>query len=320
MKRLAIVVPCYNEEAMFDYTNKHLIALLNDLITKNKILGNSYILYVNDGSDDQTWELIKEAYHHSKLVFGLNLASNKGHQNALYAGLMKAKENADVTISIDADLQDDISVIEEMIDKFNNGIDIVYGVRNDRTSDSIFKRVTAQMFYKLMSLLGAKSVYNHADFRLMSKRAIEELALYSETYLYLRGIVPELGFSTDKVYYARKERMAGESKYPFKKMLVFAFNGITSFSIKPLTMILYIGMIAIFISMIAVIYSFVRYFQGETISGWASMFVSIWFLGGVQLASIGVVGQYLGKNYIETKKRPRYFIESYLEHDTEGQA
>lgn len=317
MGRLAIVVPCYNEEEVLKDTNKQLIEVIKDLINKNKISDDSFIMYVNDGSKDQTWNEIVKAYKESNLVHGLNLAGNKGHQNALFAGLMKAKDEVDVTISIDADLQDDINVIEEMIDKYNDGIDIVYGVRNDRSSDSFFKRFTAQAFYKTMNFLGAKSIYNHADFRLMSKRSLDELSLYSESHLFLRGIATELGFKTDCVYYSRKERMAGESKYPFKKMVSFAFNGITSFSIKPLTMILYLGIVAILISIIAVIYSLVRHFQGETITGWTSLFVSIWFLGGVQLASIGMVGQYVGKNFIETKKRPRYYIESYLNHSEE---
>ncbi|MFI3283596.1 MAG: glycosyltransferase family 2 protein [Erysipelotrichaceae bacterium] len=312
MKRLAIVVPCYNEEEVFKTTNIELGKVLNELIKDHKISKNSFILYVNDGSKDSTWALIKEAHQDFNYVQGLNLAGNKGHQNALYAGLMQAKEVSDFTISIDADLQDDIQVIKQMVDCFNQGKDIVYGVRDDRSSDSMFKRVTAQVFYKLMNFLGAETIYNHADFRLMSKRAVDELSLYEESYLYLRGIVPQLGFQTDCVYYARKPRMAGESKYPFKKMLSFAFNGITSFSIKPLTLILYLGFASIMISMIAVVYSFVRHFQGQTVTGWSSTFISIWFLGGVQLASIGVLGQYIGKNFIESKKRPRYYVESYL--------
>ena len=315
MGRLAIVVPCYNEEEVFDETNKQLQALLIRLIANGKVEDNSYIMFVNDGSKDSTWSKIKKAHQESRYVHGLNLSGNKGHQNALYAGLMYAKEDCDLSISIDADLQDDIDVIEEMIDKYNNGIDIVYGVRNDRTSDSFFKRFTAQSFYKVMNVLGAKSVYNHADFRLMSKRAMEELALYKETHLFLRGIAPELGFTTDCVYYSRKERMAGESKYPFKKMVAFAFNGITSFSVKPLTMILWLGLAAIFISFAAIIYSLIRHFQGETIVGWTSMFASIWFLGGVQLVCIGVIGQYVGKTFMEVKERPRYYIESYLKHE-----
>ena len=317
MGRLAIVVPCYNEEEVLETTNKELVRVLKDLIDKNKVSDDSYIMYINDGSKDSTWNKILEAYNETKLVRGLNLAGNKGHQNALYAGLMYAKEDADMSISIDADLQDDTNVIEEMVDKYNEGIDIVYGVRNDRSSDSFFKRFTAQSFYRVMNMLGAKSVYNHADFRLMSKRAMDELALYKETHLFLRGIMPELGFKTDCVYYSRKERMAGESKYPLKKMLSFAFNGITSFSVKPLTMILWLGFIAIFISIVAIIYSLIRHFQGATIVGWTSLFASIWFIGGVQLICVGVIGQYVGKTFMEVKERPRYYIESYKDHKEE---
>ena len=318
MTRCAIVVPCYNEEAVFEDSNQKLLVVLKDLINKEKISSDSYLLYVDDGSKDNTWQLIAKAHEASENVYGLKLAGNKGHQNALFAGLMQAKENSDITISIDADLQDDVAVIEDMIDEYHKGSQIVYGVRNDRSSDSFFKRFTAQSFYKIMNILGAKSVYNHADFRLMSKKALEELALYSETHLFLRGIAPELGFKTSKVFYSRKERLAGESKYPLKKMISFAFNGITSFSVKPLTMILYMGIVAIFVSFVAIIYSLIRHFQGETITGWTSMFASIWFLGGVQLASIGIVGQYVGKNFIESKKRPRYYIETYLNHDQEN--
>ena len=317
MGRLAIVVPCYNEEEVLETTNEELVRVLKDLIDKNKVSDDSYIMYVNDGSKDSTWDKILEAYNQAELVRGLNLAGNKGHQNALYAGLMYAKEDADMSISIDADLQDDTKVIEEMVDKYNQGIDIVYGVRNDRSSDSFFKRFTAQSFYRVMNMLGAKSVYNHADFRLMSKRAMDELALYKETHLFLRGIMPELGFKTDCVYYSRKERMAGESKYPLKKMLSFAFNGITSFSVKPLTMILWLGFAAIFISIAAIIYSLVRHFQGATITGWTSLFASIWFIGGVQLICVGVIGQYVGKTFMEVKERPRYYIESYKDHKGE---
>lgn len=314
MKRLAIVVPCYNEEEVFPSTNKQLIELLQNLIQNKKITDNSFILYVNDGSKDKTWDLIKEAYDNSKLVHGLNFAGNKGHQNAVYAGLMACKDDVDFTISIDADLQDDISVMAEMIEKYEEGCDIVYGVRNQRTTDSWFKRFTAESFYKVMEMMGAKSVYNHADYRLMSNRACDELSLYSETHLFLRGIATNLGFKTDCVYYARKEREAGESKYPLKKMISFAFDGITSFSIKPLTMILGLGGFAIVVSVISLVYALVRHYSGHTIPGWTSIFVSIWFLGGLQLLSIGIVGQYVGKTFMESKKRPRYFIKDHLKH------
>lgn len=315
LNRLAIVVPCYNEEEVLRDTNVALIRLLNDLIEQGVVAENSYVLYVDDGSKDATWKIIEELFEQGKLVQGLKLAGNKGHQNALYAGLMAAKEVADVTISIDADLQDDVTVIEAMLNKYSLGNDIVYGVRNDRSTDSFFKRLTAEGFYRFMNLMGAKTVFNSADFRLMSKRALEELALYSEDHLFLRGIVPELGFKTDCVYYKRSPRLKGESKYPFGKMLSFAFNGITSFSVRPLTFIMYLGFAAIMIAFVAVIYSVVRHFQGQTIQGWTSLFVSIWFLGGVQLVCLGVIGQYVGKTFVEAKKRPRYYIERHLSRD-----
>lgn len=315
LNRLAIVVPCYNEEEVLRDTNVALIRLLNDLIEQGVVAENSYVLYVDDGSKDATWKIIEELFEQGKLVQGLKLAGNKGHQNALYAGLMAAKEAADVTISIDADLQDDVTVIEAMLNKYSLGNDIVYGVRNDRSADSFFKRLTAEGFYRFMNLMGAKTVFNSADFRLMSKRALEELALYSEDHLFLRGIVPELGFKSDCVYYKRSPRLKGESKYPFGKMLSFAFNGITSFSVRPLTFIMYLGFAAIMIAFVAVIYSVVRHFQGQTIQGWTSLFVSIWFLGGVQLVCLGVIGQYVGKTFVEAKKRPRYYIERHLSRD-----
>ena len=312
-KQLAIVVPCYNEEEVLPDTDKVLNGLLDELIKKKLISASSFILYVNDGSKDSTWEKIKEAYKNSSHVRGLDLAANRGHQNALFAGLMQVKDEADMTVSIDADLQDDVRVIEVMIQKFYEGNDIVYGVRSDRTTDSGFKRWTAETFYRIMNRLGTKTVYNSADFRLMSRRALEELSLYSETHLFLRGLAPELGFKTDCVYYKRSPRTKGESKYPFKKMVAFAVDGITSFSDKPLDLILYLGLGAIFISFVLLIYSLIRHFNGHTIQGWTSIFVSIWFLGGVQLVSLGVIGKYVGKTYIESKKRPRYYIAEYLD-------
>lgn len=314
MKRLAIVVPCYNEEEVFPSSNKQFVEYLEKLKANNKVSNDSYVLYVNDGSKDHTWEMIQEAFNNYSLVHGINLAGNKGHQNAVFAGLMTIKNDVDFTITIDADLQDDINVIEEMIDKYENGCDIVYGVRSQRTTDTWFKRFTAESFYKIMNVMGAKSIYNHADFRLMSNRALDELSLYSETHLFLRGIAVELGFKTDCVYYARKERTAGESKYPLKKMISFAFDGITSFSVKPLTIILGLGFFAILISFISLVYALVRHYSGNTIPGWTSIFVSIWFLGGLQLLSIGIVGQYVGKAFMEAKKRPRYYIENHLKH------
>lgn len=310
---LAIVVPCYNEEEVFEKTNRILLEVLDGLKNGGKISPQSFLLFVNDGSNDRTWDLIKSAYEANANVRGLSLAGNKGHQNALFAGLMYARENADVSVSIDADLQDDVEAIEKMIDEYNNGCDIVYGVRSSREKDSAFKRGTAQAFYKLMNAMGAKTVYNHADFRLMSKRVLDELSLYGETHLFLRGIAPELGFRTATVAYARKEREAGVSKYPLKKMISFAFDGITSFSVKPLTMILYLGIAAIIFSFVIIIYALVRHFSGETVTGWTSMFASIWFIGGVQLAALGIVGQYVGKTFIEAKKRPRYFVSEVLD-------
>ena len=317
MDRLAIVVPCYNEEEMLPLTTKELTGVLPDLITKQKIAPDSYILYVDDGSKDSTWELIRKFHEEEKKVFGLKLAGNVGHQNALTAGMLNAMEHADIMISIDADLQDDTAVMEEMVDKFHEGKDIVYGVRNDRKKDSFFKRTTAQMFYKVMAAFGVKTVYNHADYRLMSKRALQEFSKYQEINLYLRGVMPLIGYETDCVYYERKERVAGESKYPLKKMLALAWNGITSFSVKPIDFITALGGFLIFLCVIAAVYALVSYCNGHTVPGWTSLILSIWFLGGMQLVAIGMIGQYIGKIYIEVKHRPRYNVETYLNHDNE---
>lgn len=310
--RLGIIVPCYNEEEVFYNTNKQLVSLIKKLVKKKKISKDSFILYVNDGSIDNTWNFISKEAIQNRYVYGLKLASNVGHQNALFAGIVESKDIVDMSISIDADLQDDINVIEEMIDKYNEGIDIVYGVRNDRTTDKFFKRFTAQSFYKFMSFMDVKSIYNHADFRLMSKRAMKQLSIYKERNLFLRAIVPLIGYKTDCVYYARGKRMAGKSKYSLKKMLKFGLDGITSFSIKPMLMICFLGILIILVSIIAMIYAIVGYFMGNTVSGWSSLFCSIWFIGGVQLLSIGVIGQYIGKTYIEVKERPRYNVESFI--------
>jgi len=312
MTRLAIVVPCYNEEEVFDETVKQLSGVLNDLIIKNKISKDSYMLFVDDGSKDSTWEKIEAAHFVNKLVKGLKLAGNVGHQNALLAGLMHAKSISDAAISIDADLQDDVAVIEEMVDLLDNGCDIVYGVRSKRATDTFFKRTTAQGFYKVMKAMGVKSVYNHADYRLMSKRALEGLEQFKERNLFLRGIVPTIGYKTECVYYERKERMAGESKYPFKKMMAFAFDGITSFSTKPMTFIMGLGIWMIAFAVIMGIYSLIRRFQGNVVTGWTSLFLSLWFIGGIVTFSIGLVGEYIGKIYIEVKERPRYIIEKEL--------
>ena len=315
MKRLMIVVPCFNEEEVFPTSTKELIAVVENLIEIGKISADSGILFVNDGSRDRTWELISKAHKESKYIYGLNLAGNVGHQNALLAGLNTVKDFCDISISIDADLQDDVGVIEEMIDKYYAGADIVYGVRSERKADSFFKRFTAQSFYKFMSAMGVKSVHNHADFRLMSARAMQALSLYKERNLFLRGIVPQIGYKTDCVYYSRKPRTAGESKYPLKKMLSFAFDGITSFSIKPIKMVTALGAVIIACSLIAFIYTLISYFMGHTVPGWSSLMISIWFLGGVQLLSIGIVGQYVGKTYIESKERPQYIIEEILNQE-----
>lgn len=312
MNRLAIVVPCYNEEEMLPISSEALRGSLKNLIEKGKISEDSFVLFVDDGSKDKTWSLIEEEHSKYSEIFGLKLAGNVGHQFALTAGLLKAREIADVTISIDADLQDDIGVFEEMIDKYLEGCDIVYGVRNSRKTDTFFKRTTAQMFYKVMQFMGAKCVYNHADFRLMSKRSLDCFAQYKETNLYLRGIVPLIGFKTDCVYYERKERVAGESKYPLKKMINLAVEGITSFSTKPIQMVTYLGGIIVFLSILAFIYAIISFIFFSVEPGWTSLIISVWFLGGVQLLSIGLIGQYIGKIYMEVKARPRYNIETFL--------
>lgn len=318
MDKLAIVVPCYNEEAVLKIASEALREVLDDLVRKGKIAQDSFILFVNDGSKDRTWELIEEEHKdHPAQVRGVKLAGNVGHQFALTAGLITAKDMSDVTISIDADLQDDVAVIEEMIDKFHDGCDIVYGVRKERKTDTFFKRATAQGFYKVMALMGVKTVYNHADFRLMSKRAVEQFSRYKETNLFLRGMMPLIGYQTDCVYYDRKERVAGESKYPLKKMLALAFDGISSFSVKPISLIFGMGMFIIFVSILAAIYALISYFTGHVVQGWTSLILSIWFLGGLQLLAIGLVGQYIGKIYIEVKQRPRYNIEKILTDESE---
>lgn len=289
--------------------------VIKNLIKKSKIASNSGILFVNDGSKDKTWEIIQNEYVRNPYVYGLGLAGNVGHQNALFAGLQTAAEICDFSISIDADLQDDIEVIEQMVDEYLSGADIVYGVRSERKTDTFFKRFTAQLFYRIMEMMGVKTVYNHADFRLMSARAMKQLGQYKERNLFLRGMVPLIGYKTATVTYARKERLAGESKYPLKKMLSFAWDGITSFSIKPISMIMAFGGVIVACSMIAFIYTLVSYFMGHFSPGWSSLMISIWFLGGVQLLFIGVVGQYVGKTYIESKERPRYNVEKFLNHE-----
>ncbi|MBP5494450.1 MAG: glycosyltransferase family 2 protein [Lachnospiraceae bacterium] len=311
MDILSIIVPCYNEEEMLPITFESLRNKLSELIEKGKISPESFLLFIDDGSKDKTWELIENENKIHKEVRGLKLAGNVGHQFALTAGLIFAKDICDISISIDADLQDDIDVFEEMVDKYHEGNDIVYGVRNKRKTDSIFKRVTAQTFYRVMNFFGAKTIYNHADFRLMSQRALEQFSKYSEENLYLRGIVPLIGYKTECVYYDRKVRVAGKSKYPLRKMLALAIEGITSFSVKPIRYIVLLGFLSVFLSIAAFVYALVSYFLKTVEPGWTSLIVSIWFLGGVQLISIGLIGEYIGKIYMEVKRRPRYNIEKY---------
>lgn len=309
---LAIVVPCYKEESVLHETHKRLSQLLDRLITEERISFKSYILYVNDGSTDHTWKIIKEFYKNTSYACGLNLAGNVGHQNALMAGLNTVKERCDAAISIDADLQDDVNVIPEMIERYMEGNDIVYGVRRERKTDTFFKRTTALAFYRLMKTMGAKSVYNHADYRLMSSRAIQQLCRFRERNLYLRGLVPLIGYQTACVYYNRDKRFAGESKYPFKKMLNFAIDGITSFSVKPVRMIFWLGCIFLLIALCVTIWTLRAYFLHNTVPGWSSLMISLWLVGGTILVSLGIVGEYIGKIYIEVKDRPRYNEEELL--------
>lgn len=312
MDSLYIVVPCYNEQEVLRETTKRLIDKLNRMIAEGLVSQDSRIMYVDDGSKDRTWQIVEELHEGDPRVLGVKLSRNRGHQNALLAGLMTAKDMCDVTISMDADLQDDIEVLDEFVQKYREGCDIVYGVRNNRDTDTGFKRGSAQAFYKLLKFFGVDSVYNHADYRLMSKRALMGLAEFGEVNLFLRGIVPQIGYQTAVVEYSRGERFAGESKYPLKKMLGFAFDGITSFSIKPIRMIMGVGLVIFIVSLAMLIYSLVVYFAGQTESGWPSMIMSIWLLGGLQLLAIGIIGEYVGKAYMETKKRPKYIIEAVL--------
>ncbi|HAL02397.1 MAG TPA: glycosyltransferase [Lachnospiraceae bacterium] len=318
MDVLYIVVPCYNEEEVLPLTIPEFKKTIADLVTKGKISPLSRILFVNDGSKDKTWEILEKEHQEDEKVLALKLARNAGHQNALLAGLSVAKEKADIMVTIDADLQDDITKVEDMVDAYHNGCQIVYGVRDNRKSDSFFKRFTAQGFYKFMNRMGVETIYNHADYRLMSKIAVEELSKYTEVNVFLRGMVPLLGYKTSCVYYSRSKREAGESKYPLKKMLSFAFDGITSFSIKPINMIVGLGIFVLFVCILAAVYAFISYFTGNTDSGWTSLILSIWFIGGIQLLSIGVIGQYIGKIYKEVKRRPKYNIETVLDDNNKN--
>ncbi len=312
--RLFLVIPCYNEEEVLPETSKRLREKYDALINAGKISADSKIVLVNDGSKDRTWELICELHAADPTFRGICLSRNKGHQNALMAGLMTVRSECDAAISMDADLQDDINAIDEMVDRFAEGYEVVYGVRSSRKKDTFFKRTTAQGFYKIMKGMGVDTVYNHADYRLMSRRALDALSEFDEVNLFLRGIVPLVGFKSTQVTYERGERFAGESKYPLKKMIAFATEGITSMSIKPIRMIATLGMLVFLISIGVLIYSIVQKFVGFTVPGWAFLAVSIWALGGIQLLAIGVIGEYIGKIYLETKHRPKYIVAEYLGH------
>lgn len=309
---LYLVIPCYNEEEVLIETSSRLLEKMNSMIENRYISEESKILFVNDGSKDKTWDIIENLYEKNKIFSGVNLSRNKGHQNALLAGLMTAKEHADMVISLDADLQDDIDVIDKFVKEYYTGSDVVYGVRSSRKTDTFFKRTTALGYYKVMNKLGVDVVYNHADYRLMSKRALEGLSEFKEVNLFLRGIVPLIGYKYSIVEYERHERFAGESKYPLKKMLAFAWDGITSFSIKPIRIISTLGFSIFILSLVALVYSLLVKFFGRTTTGWTSLTISIWMIGGIQLLSLGVIGEYIGKIYNETKARPRYIIKDKL--------
>lgn len=311
---LYIVVPCFNEQEVLPVTTPRLLQQLSLLQQDRLVDEHSRILYVDDGSTDDTWALIDRHCREHDRVCGVKLAGNVGHQNALVAGMTVARERADIIVTIDADLQDDVSVIGQMVERYRQGCDIVYGVRRERKSDTWFKRNTALAFYRLMQRLGVKSVYNHADYRLMSRRAVNQLLQYRERNLFLRGIVPLVGYRSEKVYYDRCERLAGESKYPLGKMMSFAVDGITSFSIKPVRMVLTLGVVFTLIALVMLAYVLVAYFGGRTVSGWSSLILSLWFIGGCVLIGLGIVGEYIGKIYIEVKDRPRYNIEQEVIH------
>lgn len=313
MTKLYLAIPCYNEEEVLRDSAEKLNNKYNEMMAEGKISPDSKIVFIDDGSKDKTWSTISELHKENPVFQGIKLTRNRGHQNALLCGLMTLKDKADAVISIDADLQDDINVFDEMVEKYENGCDVVYGVRSKRTTDTFFKRFTAEAFYKILNKMGAKVIFNHADFRLMSKRALEAFSMYKETNIFLRGMVPLVGYKSDVVKYERAERLAGESKYPLKKMLALAWEGITSLSIQPIRMITWLGAIIFAISLVIIVYSLVRFFIGATVSGWASTLCSIWALGGLQLLAIGVIGEYIGKIYLETKRRPRYIVEEFLE-------
>lgn len=309
MNILYLVLPCYNEEEVLPDSAKILLDKMNHLIQDQKISPESKIMFVNDGSKDQTWSIIRSLSTNNKMFCGVSLAHNVGHQNALLAGLMTARQRADVIISLDADLQQDINAIDAMLAKYNEGCEIVYGIRNSRDTDSPFKKFTALAFYKLTRFLGCNIVKNHADYRLMSKKAVDALSEYHEINLFLRGLIPLLGFKSDTVYFDVKKRNAGTSKYTLGKMLSLALNGITSFSIKPIRFITFTGFFVFFISIIMIIYSIIVFIQGNTVPGWTSSLCANWSIGGLQLLGIGIIGEYIGKIYMEVKHRPPYLVE-----------
>ena len=309
---LYLVIPCYNEEEVLPETSKRLTAKLGAMIEMGLISQDSKIVFVNDGSKDHTWQLIRQYHEENPMIQGINLSRNKGHQSALLAGLMTVKEYCDMAISMDADLQDDVDAIEQFVEKYYEGCEVVYGVRSERKTDSFFKRASAQSFYKLMLHMGVEIVYNHADYRLMSRRALDEMEGFKEVNLFLRGIVPLIGFQSGVVTYERHERFAGESKYPLKKMLNFAFDGITSFSVKPIRMVTTLGIIIFAISILMLIYFLITWCIGWTVPGWTSIVVSVWAIGGLQLLAIGIIGEYIGKIYMETKARPKFIVQEYL--------
>lgn len=316
---LYLVIPCYNEQEVLHETARQLKEKMESLKSRNMISDKSRIVFVNDGSKDNTWQIIEELHQSDSIFRGIKLSRNKGHQNALMAGLMTVKNECDAAISLDADLQDDINAIDAMVEKFSEGCDIVYGVRSARKTDTFFKKFTAESFYKIMEKMGVEVTYNHADYRLMSRRALDALEQFKEVNLFLRGIVPMIGYKTDCVYYERKERFAGESKYPLKKMIAFAMEGITSLSVKPIGMITALGVGIFTISIIMLIYFLVRHFIGQTVEGWTSLAVSVWAIGGLQLLAIGIIGEYIGKIYLETKARPKFIIEKYLKDENDSE-
>ena len=310
---LYLVIPCYNEHEVLPETAKRLKIKINELVSAGQIDEKSRIVFVNDGSSDNTWEIIKNLHESDSVFSGINLSRNRGHQNALLAGLMTVKDSCDISISLDADLQDDINAIDKMVQEYHNGCEIVYGVRSKRDTDTFFKRFTAQTFYKFMKLLGVDTVYNHADYRLLSRKALDALSEFREVNLYLRGIMPMIGYKSGIVEYERGERFAGESKYPLNKMIALAFEGITSLSTKPIRLITFLGLFIFAASIAFGIYSLVQFAVGNTVPGWTSLFISMWAVGGLIIFSLGIVGEYVGKIYLETKQRPRFIVEEFID-------